>query len=450
ISCALGQLDATGVATITVPARITAYPAGGSLSNTATVDNDPAKLGGVDTPGGANSGTGTVTVLRSSISGTVFDDRDRSAGNAGLPQAGEPRIASVGLVLTGTDAYGNAINRSASTDASGNYSFTDLPPSDASGYTVTETQPAAYTNSPAAVPASGPGSPSSGGSYASGGTSLPAGNSSFTGIVLAANTAATQYNFPELRRPSLGGFVYVDVNLDGQRTAGSDTAVAGATVRLLDATSGAVVSTTVTNASGAYSFSALDPLLTYTLEQPLPTAPAGLGNGPVNPGLIGGAACASGCVAKANTPSAGTDRIANIDLSGGADGTAFNFGEQLITTVSGLVYLDADRDGTLGAAEATRLSGLTVRLVQGADCTTGTAVQTATTGADGRYSFSNVLAGQDYRICLTPPGGYGQSTSTSVLLTNLAATGSANNNFGVTLARLSGSVYADFSAGASA
>ena len=452
VSCALGQLDAGGSATITVPVRIVAFPAGGSLSNSATVDTDPAKTGGVDSPGGNNTGISTVTVTRSSIAGTVFEDRDRAGANGGVPQAAgsEPRIAGVTVQLSGTDAYGNVVTLSATTDASGNYSFGDLAPSDASGYTVTQTQPGGLINSPAAPPAVGAAAPSAGGTYAAGGV---AGNSSFAGVVLGANTTAANYNFPEVRRPAISGFVYLDTNLNGSRDAGTDTPIAGATVRLLNASTQAVIATTTTDGSGAYSFSNLDPLLPYIIEEPLPAAPAALGNGPANPGLIGGLPCVSGCTAQANVPVAGTDRIAAIDLSSGADGTLFNFGERQLASISGLVFVDANRDNTLGAGDPGRLGGVTVRLVQGADCSSGTTLQTTTTAVDGSYRFDNVVAFQNYIVCETQPAGYGTGSangaalSNQIAVANLGAAGSANNNFGETLASLAGSVYRDTGAG---
>ena len=102
VTCALGQLDGTGVATVTIPVRFTSFPGGGSATNSATVDTDPAKTGGIDTPGGNNTGTSAVTVTRSSIAGTVFEDRDRSGANGGVPQAAgtEPRVAGVTIMLT--------------------------------------------------------------------------------------------------------------------------------------------------------------------------------------------------------------------------------------------------------------------------------------------------------------------------------------------------------------
>jgi large repetitive protein len=451
VSCGLGQLDATGSATITIPVRIVSFPSGGTMSNSATIDTDPNKTGGIDIPGGNNTGTGSVTVQRSSLAGTVFEDRDRSGANAGTPQASgvEPRIAGVTLTLTGTDAYGNTVSRTTTTDASGNYLFNDLAPSNGSGYTITQTQPAGFDNSPAAPPTSGGSQPSLGGTYAAGGT---AGNSSYSGVVVGASAAGTRYNFPELRRPTLAGFVYIDVNANGVRDAGTDTAIAGATVRLLDAGTGAVVATTTTAANGSYSFANLNPLITYTLEEPLPTTPTGLANGPVNPGQVGGAACASGCTAQPNTPSAGTDRIAAIDLSSGADGSNFNFGEVQQTFVAGTVFVDNNRNGALDGSETGRLGGVTLRLVQGADCTSGTTLQTTTTAADGSYRFDNVRAFQNYLVCETQPAGYGTGTANGTAgnvatINNLPAAGSPNNNFGETLASLSGSVYQDTGAG---
>lgn len=459
VTCGLGQLNANGAATITVPLRFTSYPAGGTATNTATVDTDPIKTGGIDTPGGNNTGTQTISVTRSSLAGTVFEDRDRSAGNGGVPQAAasEPRIAGASVRLTGTDAYGNAVDRTATTDASGNYVFDNLAPSGAGGYTITQTQPGGYANGPVAPPTAGANAPGAGGAYAAG--SGAAGNSSYSGIALGGNAAAANYNFPEVRQPSLAGFVYVDADNNGVRTAGTDPPIANATVRLLNANTLAVIATTTTDGTGAYTFANLDPFTPVVLEEPLPGAgggSTGFVNGPVNPGQIGGAACAAGCTAQPNTPTANIDRIAAIDLSSGADGTNFNFGERQFTGISGLVWLDSNRDAALQPGETTRLAGVSVRLVQGADCTSGTTLATTTTGADGVYRFDNVTAHQNYLVCQTQPAGYGTGSaggtalSNAIPITNLPAAGSADNNFGETLAAIAGSVYADYSPAAPA
>ncbi len=456
MSCALGQLDATGAVTITVPVRITSYPSGGTMINTATVDNSPAKTGGVDTPGGNNAGSSTITVTRSSLTGTVFEDRDRTGVNGGVPQAAgsEPRISGVTITLTGTDAYGTAISRTATSDANGNYSFSNLAPSNASGYTLTQTQPAAYVNGPIDPPATGASAPTDGGTFAGGGGS---GNSSWTAVVLGGNNAGLRYNFPEVRKPTLSGFVYIDANVNGVRDAATDPAIAGATVRLLNAGTLALVATATTNASGAYSFSGLDPLISYTLEQSLPASPANLANGPVNPGLVGGAACAAGCTAQPDTPAVNTDRIASIDLSSGVDGTVFNFGERQQTTVGGTVYIDRNRDNLLDPTPTDgRIAGVTLRLVQGADCSSGTTLQTTTTDVNGTYSFTGVIAGANYLVCQTQPVAYangvenpGPAASTPganvITITALPPGGSTTNHFGERIGALAGSVYADIS-----
>jgi uncharacterized repeat protein (TIGR01451 family) len=456
VTCTMGQLNADGVITVTVPARFTSLPTGGSAGiNTAVLDTSPAVTGAVDIPGNNNTGTHTVTVTSVSLAGTVFQDRDRTGANAGTPQAAgvEPRIAGVVVRLTGTDAFGNAIDRSTTTAADGSYSFGVLPPSDGTGYTVTQTQPAGFANGPASPPGSGPQAPSAGGSYNAGGST---GNSSYTGVVLTGTTAATLYNFPEVRQPSLSGFVYVDSNLNGVRDAGTDVAIANATVRLLNAGTGALVATATTDSTGAYSFAGLDPTVVYTLEEPLPTNPANLANGPVNPGLINGAACASGCTPQADTPAAGTDRITTIDLGAGLDGTQFNFGEQQLASISGLVYVDADRNNALGGADTGRIPNVTVRLVQGADCASGTTLQTTTTAADGSYRFDNVVAGAAYLLCQTQPAAYGNGNangtagSNSIAIPLLAAGGSTNNLFGELTASLAGTVYQDNGTGVAA
>src|SRR5690606_13200225 len=111
---------------------------------------------------------------------------------------------------------------------------------------------------------------------------------------------------------------------------------------------------TDTDGNGAYTFQNLDPLVPYTLRQVLPTGNYRNRPSAVAAGLIGGAACASGCTPGTNVGGDGatTDRISNIDLGAGVDGTAFNFGEDVIATLSGTVYVDRDGDGQFGAGDA--------------------------------------------------------------------------------------------------
>lgn len=450
-----GSTDAANRVTLNLIARakegVFTGPYGSDLVNDASVTNGVDNTGqplSIDiTPGNDNS-TALVQVLNTTLTGLVFQDTRRGGADAGTPQAAdlEPRIAGVTVNLSGTDAFGNAVARSVVSGADGRYTFANLPPSGPAGYTLTQAQPAGFDNGPAAPP-----TPASGGTYDRGGR---AGDSRYTGVVLAAGTAAVDYHFPELRRPALSGFVYVDANADGTRTPGVDQPVAGATVLLRDTTTLALISSTTTDSDGAWRFEGLDPLRPVLLEQPLPATPPGLSNGPVNPGLIGGAACASGCTAQPNIPADGTDRIAAIDLGAGADGTQFNFGEVQRAAISGTVYLDRNRNGVFDPEPTDgRLAGVTLRLVEGSSCS-APVLATATTDASGNYAFGGVLAALRYSICQVQPTGYADgSTHPGAAATSAAANvitidslptgGSAANRFGELAAVLRGEVYLD-------
>ena len=338
-------LNLNEVATITVPVRMTAYPSGGTAQNCTSAVTDQ-----VDPLVGNNTAVCTnVTVQRSSVAGRVFNDPNRDglfSYTTGATGTDTGMNVSNIVTLTGTDVYGNAVNLTQSTAGSaasaGAYLFNDLTPADASGYTITETQPATHINGPIDPPAPTlSGTPTAGdqGVYARGGL---AGNSSYSAIKLAANQAGTNYNFPELRRPSLSGRVYVDVNGNNTYNAGTDTDISGATVVLRNAgdlTGSVATATTAVN--GTYSFSSLDPLITYVLEEPLPTSPVGLSNQVlgVNVGTVNAVTAGT---AAANTPIANTDRITGIDLSTGVDGINYNFGEggtlattKVLTSVNG-------------------------------------------------------------------------------------------------------------------
>lgn len=455
VTCNLGDITVTGRVRIIVPARWDTYPSGGTSNNTAAVDSEQ-----VDPNPGNDTVTVPLTVTRSSIAGVVFEDRDRAGANGGIRQtaASEPGIAGVTITLTGTDAYGNTVNRNTTTAADGSYSFDNLSPADASGYTLTETQPSTYRNGPVDPPAAGGDAPSLGGTYAAGSP-----NSVYSAIPVGSADTGVRYNFPEVRNPSLSGFVYVDGNFNNVRDAGVDAAIAGATVELLNASTGAVIDTATTAGDGAYSFTNLDPLILYTLREVLPTGNYQNRPTAVNPGQIGGAACATGC-----TPGTGvsgdaatTDRISSIDLGSGLDGTVFNFGEDAISGISGSVYLDRSRNGDFDGTDAGGvhsqpnggLQGVSVTLTgAGANGIFGDGDDPAPvviqTDANGAYQFTGLVVGQNYRVTETQPDGYANGTenaSNVITVTNLPLAGSAGHDFGEVLGSIAGAVFEDFS-----
>ena len=180
------------VATITVPVRMTAYPSGGTTQNCATAVTDQ-----VDPATGNNTAVCTsLTVQRSTLAGRVFSDPNRD----GIYAGSDVGLNGWSVTLTGTDAYGNAVNTSQTTAGSGanigTYSFTDLSPADATGYTLAETQLATYVNGPTDPTAHAlSGAPVAGdqGSYSRGGL---AGNTTYSAIKLAADQDGTNVQLP--------------------------------------------------------------------------------------------------------------------------------------------------------------------------------------------------------------------------------------------------------------
>jgi len=117
-----GSAGGTATAVGTVPSAISTIPMTGN--NTISVDNNFAE----------------VPILTGVVSGKVYVDTN----NNGVPDGGEAGIAGVVMHLTGTDINGTAVSRDTTTAADGSYSFANLVPSNASGYTITEIQPAQY------------------------------------------------------------------------------------------------------------------------------------------------------------------------------------------------------------------------------------------------------------------------------------------------------------------
>ena len=147
--------------------------ASSSVSNTVAAVSD---VGDSNPSNDSAVATTTVDPKTSSISGFVYIDRN---GN-GIKDAGELPIAGVEVTLEGTDLLGAITPVTVQTDANGEYVFASL----AQGtYSVTETQPTHYREGLVTV--------------GTGATATVVGNS-FTNLILAENTSATDFNFGEL------------------------------------------------------------------------------------------------------------------------------------------------------------------------------------------------------------------------------------------------------------
>ncbi len=174
VTANIGNLASNAVATITINATVDAG-ASGTLSNTATVSAAES-----DTNSANDSATQTTEIaVPGSISGSVYLD----ANSNGVRESGETGIAGVTITLTGIDILGNSVNRTATTDANGDYAFSGVLPGT---YTLSETQPSSFGDGQASV-----------GTGATG----TAGTNEITGIELGSGANATGFNFGEHLAP---------------------------------------------------------------------------------------------------------------------------------------------------------------------------------------------------------------------------------------------------------
>ena len=290
-----------------------------------------------------------------SLAGTVYRDANNDGVQLG---AGETGIAGVTITLTGLNVNGTPVNRTVLTDENGDYLFTELVQSDLNGYTITETQPAAFNDGLDAIGSEG-------------GT---LNNDALSNVVLTVTgdtvTDAVEYNFGE-RGTTLSGNVWVDRDRDGVREIGTEpNGILGVLITLLDSNDD-IVATTTTNAAGDYSFSNVA-AGDYTIVE---TQPNGYGSSTMN-------------VLNVTVPSGGlTDQ---------------NFGET-VSTVAGQVFRDDAQDSILNGADR-GIEGVQIRLT-GTDARGAAVNLLTTTDADGNYVFIDLLAG-NYTVTETQPADY--------------------------------------------
>ena len=258
---------------------------------------------------------------------------------------------------------------STTTDASGDYSFTDLVRGD---YVVVEIDPADY-KSIADGDDQTPGDP--GGDAAN--AAAPLGElDNLVPVGLAAGETDADNNFVDIITASVEGTVWLDEDLDGIFDT-EETGITGVTVQLLDGAT--VVATTVTDANGDYSFEDVTPG-TYDVnvidgaDTPLENLDNTAGVGGIDP--------------KSVTVNAG-DMIVDVDFGYIPEPNEGAIGDR--------VWADADSDGVQDPGEA-GIEGVVLTLLDN----TGATVGTTTTNANGDYLFTGVPFGEDYVVSISP------------------------------------------------
>jgi uncharacterized repeat protein (TIGR01451 family) len=160
---------------VTINATV-ANGATGNQVNTVTVSSDTQETDPNDNTATAST---SIDPSSSTFSGLVFLDRN----NNGVQDEGESGIANVMLTMTGSDFLGNAVNFSITTDANGEYQFSNL----AEGtYEVTQIQPADLRDGMAILGT---------------GATAEAVDNMFSDIVLGRDVDAIDFNFSERPLP---------------------------------------------------------------------------------------------------------------------------------------------------------------------------------------------------------------------------------------------------------
>jgi len=217
-----------------------------------------------------------------------------------------------------------------------------------------------------------------------GGTATPATSlpSAIAGIALAAPGASSDGNlFGEIPAGgAIAGRVWLDTNGNGAVDAG-EIGMAGVAVELggTDSTGAVIARSLTTQADGSYRFEGLAPG-SYSVRQP--EQPPGTVNGQTVPGTLGGTP-----TPVATLPSV----IAGISLGINQSTLNNNFGELPAGRVRGSVYNDASNNGRREPGEA-GFAGQPV-LLSGTDDLGRAVSLSATTDADGNFSFAGLRSG---------------------------------------------------------
>ncbi len=306
------------------------------------------------------------TPLPITISGNVYNDPNANNHR----DAGEQGIAGVTLSLFEL-VDGNYVDtgKTALTDSAGHYKFDGVLPGT---YRIVETQPAGYLSVGDTV-----------GTVNGQPRGVITTVDILSGINLEGGDDSINNDFAETLPATLSGHVYFDANNNGVRDAG-ETAIGGATVRLLDANGNPTGQTATTDAAGYYRFTSLMPGVYGVAE----TQPAGYLDGLDSAGTAGGTAHNPG------------DLIDGVQLLGGQNGENYDFGELLPCTLSGRVFLDMNGNAAYDAGD-TLLAGVTIRLLDGS----GNLLQTTTTDDNGDYAFTALPPGA-YSVAEVQPEGY--------------------------------------------
>ncbi|GAB3598066.1 SdrD B-like domain-containing protein [Microbacterium tumbae] len=191
---------------------------------------------------------------------------------------------------------------------------------------------------------------------------------------------------------SIGDYVWIDADDDGQQDAG-EAPVAGIAVRLLDA-DGEEVGSTTTDADGYYSFTDLRASSDYTVVFPTTVTVDGAVYRLTEPARGASASDSNPAVATGEAPVRTPESGNNLGTPGDADDPTIDAGYIPVVSVGDYLWIDDDGDGIQDDDEIPVPEGTEIRLLT----PDGDEVATTTTDADGYYVFPDLPGGADYVI----------------------------------------------------
>ncbi|NGZ84687.1 SdrD B-like domain-containing protein [Duganella aceris] len=305
-----------------------------------------------------------LVIQQATLGDRVWEDTN---GN-GIQDANEAGIVGVKVDLK--DEAGNVV-KTTTTGADGKYSFTVDP----GKYSISVTAPTGMTATGAHTGADGVDS------------DIDAAGQSGV-VTLTAGQTNNNVDAGFYKGATLGDRVWLDTNRNGVQDSG-EAGVSGVKVILLDAAGNPTGATATTNSDGVYSFTNLKPG-TYSVQFDKTTLPANHVFTTADQGND----------ASDSDANVSTGKTAQVTLASGDVNNTLDAG--IVTTKAKLgdfVWEDSNANGVQDAGEA-GIANVTVQLKD----STGKVVQTTTTNADGKYSFT-ADAG-NYTVSVTAPKDY--------------------------------------------
>ena len=386
-------------------------------------------LTGISIPLGGTAATDFdfKEIRPASIEGNVWHDEN----NDGVFDPNEDGIANVLIQVTRvgakdgvtTDPFADTAPIFVRTDANGHYSVDALPPGI---YEVVEINNDPEGGNPLGAFIDGQDSTGN----VRGETRGTRANDSFGQIVLCADDHGEDYNFGEILPASISG--YVSVETPGQGKLDPDDPnfdpISGVTLQLLD-DSGNLLATTTTDENGLYRFDGLAPG-NYTVVEVQPD------------GFIDAGDVAGTVDGQTNGLVLANDRISNIELGSGDEGTRYDFCEHRPASISGNVSADADGDkSTFNEAAGDQLLSDVVLILLDSD---GNEVARTVTDENGDYTFDGLAPGTYSVQQLQPEGFVDGSQSVGTIGDRVVGDASQNLLSNITLSSGEAAVNFDF------